>query len=228
MSLAIRAVLSDFGGVLTTPLLRSFAAFQDETGISMEALGQAMQRIADRDGGHPLFELERGNLTELAFLHRLADALEPALGHRPELHRFSEIYFAALEPNEPMIDLMRGLGGQGYRMALVTNNVREWEPLWRSMLPVDEIFELVIDSGFVGIRKPDREIYELTLERLGDGLRAEDCLFVDDTDLNCVAAREIGMAAVHFRSNEQAIPEIQAILQSGGREKRAGRRTQVD
>ena len=52
-------------------------------------------------------------------------------------------------------------------MALLTNNVREWEPLWRSMLPVDEIFELVVDSGFVGYRKPDREIYDLTLERLG-------------------------------------------------------------
>ena len=53
-----------------------------------------------------------------------------------------------------------------HRMALLTNNVREWEPLWRTMLPVDEIFELVVDSAFVGMRKPEAEIYELTLERL--------------------------------------------------------------
>ena len=52
-------------------------------------------------------------------------------------------------------------------MAILTNNVREWEPLWRAMLPVDEIFELVVDSAFVGMRKPDPRIYELTLERLG-------------------------------------------------------------
>ena len=92
-------------------------------------------------------------------------------------------------------------------MALLTNNVREWEPLWRSMLPVDEIFELVVDSAFVGMRKPDAEIYELTLERLG-GVAPAECLFVDDIEVNCDAARELGMSAVHFRDNEQAIPEI--------------------
>ena len=62
-----------------------------------------------------------------------------------------------------MIELMRELRGRGYRMALLTNNVREWEPLWRAMLPVDEIFEVVVDSAFVGMRKPEPEIYELTL-----------------------------------------------------------------
>ena len=163
----ITAVISDFGGVLTTPLLRSFAAFQDQTGISGEALGRAMQAIAERDGAHPLFELETGRMTEADFLERVAAALEPELGHRPQMHGFREIYFEALEPNEPMIELMREIKRSGRRMALLTNNVREWEPLWRSMLPVDEIFELVVDSGFVGMRKPDPPIYELTIARLG-------------------------------------------------------------
>ena len=200
-------MISDFGGVLTTPLVQSFMAFQDETGISMETLGTAMQKIADTDGEHPLFDLERGRITEAAFLERMAEELEPALGHRPEMHRFSEIYFDALRPNEPMIELMLELK-RDHRMALLTNNVREWEPLWRSMLPVDEIFELVVDSAFVGCRKPEPEIYEITLERLG--LPAEACVFVDDVAVNCEAARELGIAAVHFRDNEQAIPEIRA------------------
>jgi epoxide hydrolase-like predicted phosphatase len=78
------------------------------------------------------------------------------------------------------------------------------------MLPVDEIFEVVVDSGFVGCRKPDREIYDLTLERMGVG--AEECLFVDDIDVNCAAARELGMSAVHYQHNEQAIPEIREAL----------------
>jgi putative hydrolase of the HAD superfamily len=128
------------------------------------------------------------------------------------MHRFREIYFDALDPNEPMIEQMWQLKRLGMRMALLTNNVREWEPFWRSMLPVDEIFEVVVDSGFVGMRKPEREIYELTLDRLGDGLGAGDCLFVDDIEVNCDAARELGMTAVHFRDNEQAIAEIQAIV----------------
>ena len=206
----IRAVISDFGGVLTTPLINSFAAFQDETGISGEALGRAMQSIAERDGEHPLFVLETGRMTEADFLTQVADALEPELGHRPEMHSFKEVYFEALEPNEPMIGLMREISRRGYRMALLTNNVREWEHLWRSMLPVDEIFELVIDSAFVSMRKPDPRIYELTVSRLGD-VEPHECLFVDDNEANVEAARALGMTAVHFQSNDQAIPEIRAL-----------------
>ena len=207
----IEAIVSDFGGVLTTPLLGSFAAFQDQTGIPMESLGQAMGRIAEREGEHPLFELERGRITEEAFLASLRGELATELGHEPELHRFREIYFEALHPNEPVIELMGDLRDRGYRMALLTTNVREWEPLWRAMVPIDEIFEIVVDSAFVGMRKPEREIYELTLERLG-GVDPEAALFVDDIEVNCDAARELGMRAVHFRDAEQAIPEIEANL----------------
>ena len=214
----ITTVISDFGGVLTTPLIQSFAAVQDETGVQFEELGDAMTRIQEEDGRHPLFELETGRLSETDFLRKLGDALEPALGHRPELHRFREIYFDALHPNEPMIDLMRQAKERGYRMGLLTNNVREWEPVWRTMLPVDEIFEVVVDSGFVGCRKPDREIYDLTLERMG-GPSPEECLFIDDTDVNCTTATELGMSAVHFRDNDQAIPELRNALglADGGR-----------
>jgi putative hydrolase of the HAD superfamily len=207
----ITTVISDFGGVLTTPLVQSFAAVQDETGIPFEELARAMGRIEEADGKHPLYELETGHLSEVDFLGKLGDELEPAIGHRPELHRFSEIYFEALHPNPPMIDLMREAKAAGHRMGLLTNNVREWEPLWRAMLPVDEIFESVVDSGFVGLRKPDAQIYELMLERL-DGVPAEECLFVDDVDVNCAAARELGMSAVHYKHNDQAIPEIREAL----------------
>ncbi len=206
----IKAIVSDFGGVLTTPLIQSFMAFQDQTGISAETLGKAMQSAADANGENPLFEMERGEITEVAFLETITDHLEPLLGHRPEMHRFKEIYFEALEPNPQMIDLMRELKAEGYTMAMLTNNVREWEPLWRSMLPVDEIFETVVDSGFVGCRKPESKIYQLTLEQIRHP--AEACLFVDDVLVNCEGARKAGLYAVHFQDNEQAIGEIRATL----------------
>jgi putative hydrolase of the HAD superfamily len=206
----IEVVISDFGGVLTTPLLDSFMAFQDETGITPENLGTAMAAITAANGGNPLFELERGEITEAAFLDLLAGGLEPLLEHRPELHRFKEIYFEALHPNPPMIELMRELGERGYTMAMLTNNVREWEPLWRSMLPVDEIFETVVDSAFVGCRKPESRIYAIALERIGAA--PESCLFVDDVQVNCEGAERAGIAAIHFRDNEQAIAEIRAAL----------------
>jgi epoxide hydrolase-like predicted phosphatase len=101
-------------------------------------------------------------------------------------------------------------------MALLTNNVREWEHKWRSMLPeIDEIFEVVVDSAFVGMRKPDPAIYELTVERLGGGIEPSHCVFIDDIDVNCDAARELGMAAVQFHSAEQAIAEVEALLVRG-------------
>jgi putative hydrolase of the HAD superfamily len=171
-----------------------------------------MQQVAKRDGEYPLFRLERGELSEREFLENLSWGLEQELGQRPTLHGFRDVYFEALRPNEQMLDLMRELRGEGYRLAILTNNVREWEPLWRAKLPIDEIFELVVDSAWVGMRKPDPAIYRLTLERLG-GVAPERSLFVDDNELNIEAARELGMHAVHFRSNEQAIPEIRSALE---------------
>jgi putative hydrolase of the HAD superfamily len=207
----IEAVVSDFGGVLTTPLMGSFLALQDAHGVSVEDFGASMRAAADSgDGEIPLYKLERGEISESIFLEMMRDGLEPRLGHRPELHRFRHVFFEALDPNEPMIDLMRECRRRGRRMAMLTNNVQEWEPLWRTMLPVDEIFETVVDSGFVGYRKPERQIYEITLERLG--LPASACLFVDDLEVNCEAARELGFTAVHYREPDQAIAEVRAAL----------------
>ncbi|HEX4760569.1 MAG TPA: HAD family phosphatase [Thermoleophilaceae bacterium] len=205
----IRAVISDFGGVLTTPLVRSFLAFQEHSGVSLEELGTAMARLAEEDGESPLYRLERGQISEPDFISKL----QVALGGGVELDGFSDRYFEHLHPNEEMIELMRSLRGRGLRMALLTNNVREWEPLWRAKLPdIDEIFEVIVDSAFVGMRKPEPEIYELTVERLGEGVSASDCLFVDDIDVNCEVAASLGMTAVHYREADQAIAEIETAI----------------
>jgi putative hydrolase of the HAD superfamily len=202
-------VICDFGGVLTTPLLEAFLAYQDQSGIRMEDLGRAAQASAERHGEHPLYELEKGVISEEEFRRRI----EAELGDGMYLTGFSEVYFEQLQPNRRMIDHMAGLRGRGLRMALLTNNVREWEPLWRAKLPeLDEIFEVVVDSAFVGMRKPDPEIYELTLGQLGEGIAGADCLFVDDLEPNCETARSLGMTAVRYRDAEQAITEIEAAL----------------
>jgi putative hydrolase of the HAD superfamily len=62
------------------------------------------------------------------------------------------------------------------------------------------------------MRKPEPEIYHLTLERLGGELRFEECLFLDDIEVNCDAARELGMTAVRFTENDQAIAELESAL----------------
>ena len=209
----IEVLVCDFGGVLTSPLLGSFAAFQDSSGVPLESLGRAMAAAAERDSAHPLFELEKGHLSERDFLAKLETGLEAELGRPVAMHAFAESYFAHLETNHELLDFVRDLRARGLRSAILTNNVREWEPRWRAMIPVDELFEAVIDSAFVGMRKPEREIYALTLERLG--VAPEAALLLDDIEINCAAAREAGMRAVWFQSNEQAKNEIEQILSGG-------------
>ncbi len=207
------AVICDFGGVLTTPLIDAFLHYQEQSGVSFQDVVGAMVRIAERTGKNPLHELETGAITEDRFLA----SIEAEMGGGVSLRELNELYFEHLQPNEPMIEFVRGLRvDRGMRSALLTNNVREWEHKWRSMLPeIDEIFEVVVDSAFVGIRKPDPEIYRLTVERLGDGVTPGDCVFIDDVDENCEAARAVGMRAVQFQSTEQAIADVEALLGDG-------------
>ena len=205
-----RAVISDFGGVLTSPLLGSFEAFRERSGISLELLGRSLATLAIARGVNPLFELETGRLSEAEFLSSLGEQLSAQLGRTIDLDGFGESYFADLDANEPFVEYMRELRGRGYRMAICTNNVREWDPLWRAMVPVDEIFDVVIDSSAVGSRKPEPRIYELTLQALG--VDAAAAVLVDDIEINCTAARELGMRAVWFQTTGQAMAETEAAL----------------
>jgi putative hydrolase of the HAD superfamily len=206
----IEAVISDFGGVLTSSLIESYAAVQESSGVPLDALGRAMAAIAERNGSNPLFELETGRLSESEFLDGLGRELTQQLGRPVSMGDFGERFFENLHPNERMLEFMRGLRDRGYKLGICTNNVREWEPKWRSKLPVDEIFSVVVDSAFVGSRKPEPRIYEITLERLG--VPAQAALLIDDIELNCTAARNFGMCAVWFRDTDQAIAEIEAQL----------------
>jgi putative hydrolase of the HAD superfamily len=207
---AVKAVISDFGGVLTTSMQGPFEAFEQSTGVSLASLGEAMATIAGARGANPLFELETGRLSEAEFLSELGAQLTLQAGRKISLDDFGERYFAHLHPNDEMIAYMRRLRARGYQLAICTNNVREWEQRWRSMLPIDEIFDLVVDSAFVGVRKPEPRIYELTLEQLK--VEPSAALLIDDIELNCDGARELGMEAVWFRTTEQAIQDTDAAL----------------
>jgi len=94
-----------------------------------------------------------------------------------------------------MIEYMRELRGARLTgWAICTNNVREWEQLWRAKLPVDEIFEVVVDSGFVGYRKPEaRGSTKSRFERLGVCRPPPHCSSTTSTP-NCSGARELGNA----------------------------------
>jgi putative hydrolase of the HAD superfamily len=210
----ITTIVSDFGGVLSTPLWPAFAAVQEHFGIPSDALGSAMAGAGEQLGVSLLEELECGRMTEADFLATLGARLEADLGRPVAMHEFPDRYWEALHPNAELIAHLADLRAAGYLMGLLTNNVREWEPRWRPMLPVDELFDAVVDSAFVGVRKPDPAIYRLTCERLG--VPPGECVLLDDFERNCDAARAFGMEAVRFVDTDQTIAELDALLATRG------------
>jgi epoxide hydrolase-like predicted phosphatase len=115
----------------------------------------------------------------------------------------------------PVVHRIRRLRDVGLKVGLLTNNVKEFGSAWRATLPVDELFDTVVDSSEVGMRKPDRRIYLLTCDRLG--VDPSLAVFVDDNRDNVDAARAVGMEAVHFGDEPlPAIKELDEILQRRG------------
>ncbi len=207
----IKAVVSDFGGVITNPLIEGFTRAHAELGIPVEDLGTAMRLAAERNSEPPLWTLERGQLTEREFIGELEKILSEVTGKPVDLDGYGRRLMEALEPNTPLLDYYRRLRDErGLRLAVLTNNVREWQPIWRPRFEIDALFELVVDSGFEGTRKPEPEIYARTLSRLD--LAGEDCAFVDDVEVNVTAAREAGMHGIHFRDTAQATADLEALV----------------
>ena len=167
-SAGIEAVVSDFGGVLTTPLV---AVVHGLPGPDRDHDRERSARRCRRRP-RPTARTRSSRWSAARSPRSPSSSSSPTASSRcsatgPRCTASKRSTSRRCDPNPPMIELMRELKASGYRMAMLTNNVREWEPLWRSMLPVDEIFETVVDSGFVGCRKPESRIYELTLERIG-------------------------------------------------------------
>ena len=115
----------------------------------------------------------------------------------------------------PVVHRARELRAAGMPIALLTNNVAEWGDHWRATFPVDELFEVVIDSSAVRMRKPDHRIYLLTCDEVG--VAPDACVFVDDNADNIAAARALGMETVHFGEDPfAAMDELDAILERRG------------
>jgi putative hydrolase of the HAD superfamily len=206
----MKAVVSDFGGVLTTPLLESFTRANEAIGVPAEAIRAAMRLSAERAHEPTLFTLERGEMTEPEFLADLGDSLREVVGRPVDLEGYGARLMNSLDRNEPLLAYFRTLHRQGVRFAILTNNVREWQPLWRARLDADDLFELIVDSGFEGVRKPEPEIYALVLDRLE--LSGDSCVFLDDLEVNLPPARDAGMHAIHYRDPDQAIAELDALF----------------
>jgi epoxide hydrolase-like predicted phosphatase len=146
-------------------------------------------------------------MTEEAFFTRMCERFAAA-GHEPIAWRDAReaVFSRGIVVCPAMIDAVREVRDAGIRTALLTNNAREWEDEWRALIPVDELFDVVVDSSRVGLRKPDPAIYTLTCDRLG--VDAVDCLFIDDLACNVDAAAALGMRTLLCSDPVDAAGEV--------------------
>ncbi len=159
-----------------------------------------------QDSDHPWHRLERGEIT-LAENRRLNREALVAAGIElpaPPPGGLPMIEFVA---NEPVVQLARDLKGAGLRLGVLTNNVLEFRDNWRNMLAFDELFDDIVDSHEVGVRKPNPAIYQLALARLGaDAARTA---FLDDVLSNVRAAEGVGIRGVLV--DEDPMPAVATV-----------------
>lgn len=208
----LRGAVFDFGGVMTESLFRRRRdADPDVLSLLVFFLNDLRSVYHLPTSTHDLHLLETGRLSEAEFFRRLCARHEEAGGPHLDPERARALIFAErAEASAAMVDTVRQLRSAGYRTALLTNNAREWEPMWRNLIPVDELFDVVVDSSVVGLRKPDPAIYELTCSRLG--LRPDECIFVDDLQCNVDAAAALGMEVVHCTDPTEASEVVAQLL----------------
>jgi epoxide hydrolase-like predicted phosphatase len=216
---AIEAVIFDYGGVLSTTPFAGIAEFERKMGYPEKSLAQLLfgkgaspQGPTDAIPDHDWHLLETGRLTLDEFHDRLVARSEAALGRPLDLGVYAQfLRDLGVGVHWMMVHRVRELRADGYRTAILTNNVREWGRFWKGSIPL-ELFDVVVDSCDVGLRKPDPAIYRLTCERLG--VAPEAAVFLDDTRRHVESARQVGLQAILVHDPWDAIAELDAILES--------------
>src|SRR3954447_10958639 len=192
------ALLVDYGGVLTTDIWSSFAAFCSERGLDPDAAKQLFR--SDPGALAQLRALETGDTDPADFEQRFATLL----GTAPE--GLIEGLFAGLQPSEPMFEAVRRASGAGVPTGLVSNS---WV-MDHYTEEIRDLFDAVVILAEVGLHKPQPEIYRLAAERVGTA--PEDCIFVDDLRENCAGAEAVGMTAVLHRGPAATVDALQKLL----------------
>jgi putative hydrolase of the HAD superfamily len=211
---AIEAVLFDFGGVFTSSPFVALREAAAGFGVPPEVVLATVFGDYDQDTDHPWHQLERGELT--------AQRAMAAIGELAQQSGYTIDPIAVLGGSvgsgdvvrHDVVQLAREIKARGLKTAVVTNNIKELSSKWRALLPLDEVFDIVVDSSEEGIRKPDERIYRLALERLG-GVAPDRAVFLDDAPGNVAAARALGMHAILVGIDHlAAVDELRSLVLS--------------
>jgi epoxide hydrolase-like predicted phosphatase len=207
----LKALIVDWGGVLTEPLesaMRSWAQvdgvdFEDYTAVMREWLGQHQGELA---ATNPVAALERGEIEVPHFEEQFAERLSIATGNVVPAAGLVQRMFDQFEHAPAMSALVLRARRAGLLTGLLSNS-------WGNEYPRegwDEMFDAIVISGEVGMRKPEPGIFHRALEMLA--VTPEEAVFVDDLRVNVVAATELGLVGVHHTSYGQTAIELEGLF----------------
>ncbi|MCX5442083.1 HAD family phosphatase [Streptomyces sp. NBC_00056] len=204
MSTRISAVLFDFGGVLTTSLIEAFEAFGATLGVDPRLPLRLLAK--DERSGALLVEHEEGRLGQREFEDGFAERLR-AHGADIQGPGLLSLMQAGLRPDRAMLDLVAEVRNAGHRVGLLSNSLGDD---CYAGFDLESMFDAVVISGEIGVRKPSRRAYAIACERLGT--EPGETVMVDDLEHNIVAARRAGLAGILHREAATTAAELRALL----------------
>jgi putative hydrolase of the HAD superfamily len=207
-----RGVITDWGGVLTTPILTTVQAWIQADGIDWDSYRAVMRTwITDAYGPNgsrnPVHALERGECSDAEFEQMLAAQLLRVDGGTVLAEGLLQRMFAASVQDTGMYELIRAVRVAGLRTALLSNS---WGGTGYPRADFPHLFDAVVISSECGMRKPEEEIFRHAAALLG--LPPEECIFIDDIEANITAAQACGMTGVHHVEAAQTVAALEDLL----------------
>ncbi|NUR85483.1 MAG: HAD family phosphatase [Nonomuraea sp.] len=207
----VAGILIDWGGVLTTSLTDSIARWIAADRIDGPHYREVMRELIDHayrgdNGENIIHALERGELDGEVFERDLAARLLTVDGVPPVAEGLLTRMFAEFARVDTMYDMLRDVRKNGVKTCLLSNS-------WSNSYPRHEwdgLFDDIVISGEVGMRKPEERIFRHALDRLG--LPGEECVFIDDIEANIQAAGALGIIGIHHRDADTTITELESVL----------------
>ena len=204
------AIVFDWGGVITVPPGPVVNRLYRETGVDQKKLKDRQDRYRDDDPDSQFAKLERGELALEDYLHWSRDDLPGAeLIWDPSSPHF---LFPQLTVMSEVVDRISELRERGFLIGLLSNNIAEAWPVVARGLALQELFHVVVNSAFVGMRKPEHRIYFHIADELG--VPVERVLFLDDNRTNVEAAIACGMHAIEVKQPIPALGSLERKLEN--------------
>jgi putative hydrolase of the HAD superfamily len=206
-----KAVLWDFGGVILTSPFEAFRHYEEEIGLPKDFIRTLNARNPDANAWA---KMERSEISLSEFV-TLFEGEAAAAGHRLDGWRVLNAISGDIRPQ--MVEALRRCKAS-FRVACITNNMKSGEGpgMARSVekaaavAEVMALFEEVIESSRLGLRKPDPRIYHHACELLG--VAPEECVYLDDLGINLKPARALGMRTIKVGDPDIAIAELETIV----------------